>query len=122
MAQVQTLPGLGQDIATISPSLTNVELSILARSNVQTTQNGLSTGACTAVTVVFARGTTEPRNVGGLAGPTFFAALTNVFGTGVVLVQGVGYQASVAGFLAGGDATGAQTINPSLGCIYNARG
>ncbi|PMD18217.1 carbohydrate esterase family 5 protein [Hyaloscypha hepaticicola] len=72
-----------------------------------TTENGLTAGTgCKAITVVFARGTTEQGNVGTLTGPQFFAALANVVGTNNIAVQGVDYPASVQGFLAGGDANG----------------
>lgn len=69
-----------------------------------TTQNGLD-GACAGTTVIFARGTTEGGNVGSLAGPPFFNALSDMV-NGDLAVQGVEYPANVAGFLAGGDAEG----------------
>ncbi|KAJ5054019.1 uncharacterized protein L3040_000305 [Drepanopeziza brunnea f. sp. 'multigermtubi'] len=63
--------------------------------------------SCTAHTVIFARGTAEPGNVGILVGPPFFAALEARLGPGQFSVQGVNtYPASVEGFLAGGDARG----------------
>ena len=51
------------------------------------TSNQLS--LCRPVTVIFARGTTEPGNVGLLAGPPFFDALDTVLGADNVGVQGV---------------------------------
>jgi len=74
------------------------------------TQNGLENGGCKAVTVVFARGTTEGGNVGRVAGPPFFQALSKQVGAGNLAVQGVDYPANVAGFLAGGDAAGSRTM------------
>ncbi|KAM0815334.1 putative Cutinase [Seiridium cardinale] len=73
-----------------------------------TTQNGLS-GSCKGMTVIFARGTTEQGNVGSVAGPPFFQALSSMMG-GDIAVQGVDYPADIPGFLAGGDATGSKTM------------
>ena len=67
-------------------------------------------GPCRAVTVIFARGTTEPGNVGSLAGPPFFTALNAVLGASNVAVQGVAYPADIPGYLAGGSAAGASTL------------
>lgn len=75
------------------------------------TENDLTDGsACKAVTVIFARGTTESGNVGTLAGPPFFAALATDIGASNLAVQGVDYAADIAGFLEGGDPTGSQTM------------
>lgn len=67
-----------------------------------TTQNGLTAGTgCKAMTVIFARGTTEQGNVGTLSGPPFFASLATLVGMENLAVQGVEYPANVQGFLAG---------------------
>ncbi|PQE08170.1 cutinase protein [Rutstroemia sp. NJR-2017a BVV2] len=63
-------------------------------------------GACTAMTVIFARGTTEPGTLGTLTGPPFIAALSAAVGASQMSVQGVPYPADVPGFLAGGDKGG----------------
>ena len=55
------------------------------------TQNDLVGGICKTVTVIFARGTLESGNVGSLAGPPFFDAPDNDFGTSNVALQGVDY-------------------------------
>lgn len=73
-----------------------------------TTQNGLQ-GDCKGMTVIFARGTTEAGNVGSIAGPPFFQALSSKVG-GDLAVQGVEYPADIPGFLAGGDANGSKTM------------
>ncbi|KAH8589771.1 cutinase-domain-containing protein [Bisporella sp. PMI_857] len=104
------LPGIGGTVDAISGALTTFEAGLATAGNVQTTQNGLASGACTAMTVIFARGTTEPGNVGVLTGPPFFDALTAMLGADAVTVQGVDYPADVEGFLRGGDATGSQTL------------
>lgn len=50
-------------------------------------------------------------NVGVLTGPPFFAAIAAYMnGTNQLAIQGVDYDASVEGFLAGGSATGAATM------------
>ena len=74
------------------------------------TENDLVDGVCKALTVIFARGTTESGNVGTLAGPPFFEALYADIGSVDVALQGVDYPASIAGFLEGGDPTGATTM------------
>ncbi|KAJ5414218.1 hypothetical protein N7509_000845 [Penicillium cosmopolitanum] len=64
-------------------------------------------GTCKEYTVVFARGTAEPGNVGVLVGPPLFDALLDTFGDSAIAIQGVNnYAASVQGYLAGGDAAG----------------
>lgn len=57
--------------------------------------------ACGDVTVVFARGTCDPGNVGVLVGPFFFNSLQNALGSTSLGVQGFDYPASVQGFLSG---------------------
>ncbi|KAF2640467.1 cutinase [Massarina eburnea CBS 473.64] len=71
-----------------------------------TTENGLSTDACKAVTIIYARGTNEAGNVGEVAGPPWFTVLRSSLTTAKVTVQGVDYSATIAGYLGGGDATG----------------
>lgn len=73
------------------------------------TQNGLD-GECKAVTIIFARGTTESGNVGTLVGPPFFQAVAEKIGADSLAVQGVEYPADIAGFLAGGDADGSELM------------
>ena len=46
---------------------------------------------CAAVTIIFARGTLEPGNIGLLAGPPFFDILSAELGGGNLGVQGVPY-------------------------------
>lgn len=76
----------------------------------KTTYNELS-GSCKAYTVLFARGTTEPGNVGILAGPPFFEALRDRVGKANLAVQGVnGYDADVEGYLNGGDKGGSTAM------------
>ncbi|OJD40262.1 cutinase [Diplodia corticola] len=68
-----------------------------------------SPSSCAPITVIFARGTTETGDLGAVVGPPLQAALEAKL-PGKVAVQGVpapAYPADVAGYLAGGSATGA---------------
>lgn len=66
---------------------------------------------CKAFTLIFARGTTENGNIGDIVGPPFVAALNSMLGSSQVAVQGVNnYPADIAGFEAGGSATGSQNM------------
>lgn len=78
------------------------------RSSLSDTRNELE--ECKPVTVIFARGTIEPGNVGALAGPPFFNALGLALGDENIGVQGVNYAATILGYLEGGDAKGAETL------------
>jgi cutinase len=95
-----------------------------------TTEDGLTTDACKALILIFARGTNEEGNVGEIAGPPWFTALRASLGTEKVTVQGVAYAANVAGsvvpfvvfrlkwlmltnlrrYLIGGDPAGSKTM------------
>jgi cutinase len=104
LAEAANLPGIGTAITDISGALTTFEAGAAAALDVQTTQNELTAGAgCKDMTVIFARGTTEPGNVGLFTDPPFFDALTSMLGANSLAIQGVDYSASVEGFLEGGD-------------------
>ena len=75
-----------------------------------TSANDLKSGDCAPVTVIFARGTTEPGNIGTIVGPPLERAMQAALGNGNVAFQGVDYPANVAGFLGGGDPNGAKTM------------
>lgn len=70
--------------------------------------------ACTDVTVVFARGTTELPPIGAIVGPPFQAALQAALGGRTLTFQGVNYAADVIGFLEGGDPAGAATMTADI--------
>lgn len=100
------LPAIDGTISSVVGILTDFEKLLVAVTGEQDTYNGLG-GACTEYTLIFARGTTEPGNVGILAGPPLITAITDLIGTSKLTVQGVNkYSASVSGYLAGGDAVG----------------
>lgn len=73
------------------------------------TQNGFS-GECKLLIVIFARGTTEPGNVGTTVGPSFFQAIAEQIGGDSLAAQGVDYPANVLGFLEGGDPDGSELM------------
>jgi cutinase len=79
-------------LATLTPFCQVLATPIIQRQlGTSDTENDLTDGsACKAVTVIFARGTTESGNVGSLAGPPFFSALATDIGASNLAVQGVG--------------------------------
>ena len=82
------------------------------------TENDVTNDApCKDLTVIFARGTSEPGNVGSVAGPPFFQALQSAVGADKVALQGVDYSASLSGALEGGDPTGSSTMASLVGQV-----
>ena len=86
------------------------------------TQNDVTNGSgCKAMTVLFARGTTEIGNMGTVAGPPFVSSLGKMMGGAQNLaVQGIAYPADVPGFLAGGDAGGSKLMAKMVGQVMTA--
>lgn len=72
------------------------------------TYNQLTDGSgCRDISIIYARGTGMPGNVGSVEGPAWFNGLASrLGGTSRLAIQGVNYPATVSGFLAGGDAGG----------------
>ncbi|CAG7996436.1 unnamed protein product [Penicillium salamii] len=100
------LPVVSESLNQGTTIITNLSKLLGTLTGAQDTYNEAG-GACKEWTVVFARGTSEPGNVGILVGPPLFDALLDQFGESAVAIQGVNnYAASVQGYLAGGDATG----------------
>jgi len=116
---LDNLPAVGGTIQSLVGVLTDFEALVALLTGEQTTYNDL-TGSCKEYTVVFARGTTEPGNVGILVGPPFFDALRTQFGSANVAVQGVNdYSASIAGYLEGGDPVGSQEMADQIQQAYS---
>ena len=100
------IPAIDGTITAVVGILTTFENLLALLTGEQTTYNELG-GTCKTYTVIFARGTTEPGNVGILTGPPLFDALRDVVGKSALTIQGVNdYTASIAGYLAGGDSAG----------------
>ncbi|KAH7348496.1 cutinase [Rhexocercosporidium sp. MPI-PUGE-AT-0058] len=94
-------------VTSLSNTLTVFEQGLGSLLAVDTTS---SETTCAPMMVIFARGTTEPGNVGLVTGPPFFDALEAMMGADAVGVQGVEYSASITGFLQGGDAAGSAAM------------
>ena len=62
LAGLGMLPIIGQSITAVSDVLTTAESTLATVLNVDTTEN--EAAGCKDMTVIFARGTTEPGNVG----------------------------------------------------------
>lgn len=73
-------------------------------------QNDIIDATCKPVTLLFAKGTTEDGSMGALVGPPLAQALGLAIGADNLAVQGVDYDASVEGFLTGGDPRGSKTM------------
>lgn len=107
LTQVGKLPIINKELKVIGDLLTTVEAALAKALAVDTTE---SENGCTAMTVIFARGTTEPGNVGLVTGPPFFDAIEQILGAKAVTIQGVNYGATIEGFLEGGEPDGGQMM------------
>lgn len=115
---LEYLPAVDGTIESVTGILTVFEQLLSTLTGEQDTYNDLS-GACKEYTVIFARGTTEPGNVGILVGPPFFDALRDKLGSANVAVQGVNnYNADINGYLAGGDAGGSKSMASEIEQAY----
>jgi cutinase len=104
---LEYLPAIDGTITAVAGILTAFEELLADLTGEQTTYNELGNQACTTYTIIFARGTTEPGNVGVLVGPPFFDALEGLVGSSALTIQGVNdYSASIQGYLEGGDPVG----------------
>ncbi|TVY26156.1 Cutinase [Lachnellula hyalina] len=117
---LEYLPAVDGTLDSVLSILTNFELFLATLTGEQTTYNELG-GTCTEYTVIFARGTTEPGNVGVLVGPPFFDALTTTLGASALTIQGVNdYDADIAGYEAGGDAGGSAEMAKQISAAMAA--
>ncbi|KAH7401750.1 cutinase precursor [Phaeosphaeria sp. MPI-PUGE-AT-0046c] len=90
----------------------------LAALNSQNQNDVTGGGGCKAMTVLFARGTTEGGNMGTVAGPPFVSAIGDMMGGAAnVAVQGIEYPANIPGFLAGGDRGGSALMAKMVGQV-----
>ncbi|KUJ23206.1 carbohydrate esterase family 5 protein, partial [Mollisia scopiformis] len=117
---LDNIPDISGDISDVVGVLTDFEALLADLTGEQTTYNELGSSACAEYTVIFARGTTEPGNVGILVGPPFFEALESAVGSGNLVIQGVNdYSASIAGYIEGGDPTGSAEMATQIESAYS---
>ncbi|KAI5851614.1 cutinase-domain-containing protein [Morchella snyderi] len=96
-----------------APSDINTDPKALVKSPVYqvykdvSTRNDLIDGECNDIIVIWARGSSEPGNVGITLGPPFFDAIEEAE-PGRTIVQGVNYPAEDSGYFMGGSRTGAE--------------
>ncbi|PVI02981.1 carbohydrate esterase family 5 protein [Periconia macrospinosa] len=96
---ISTLPEGSAALDAVGKGLTPLQQSLADKVGIVTTRNDQAKNAsCADVTVVFARGTTEPGNIGLVTGPPFFEALKKQLGNKSLALQGVEYPATFAGF------------------------
>ncbi|KAH7119579.1 cutinase [Dendryphion nanum] len=96
---VSTLPAGARALDAVGKVLTPLQQRLADAVNIETTRDDMMQSiSCTDVTVIFARGTTEPGNIGLVTGPPFIDALKEQLGSKSLAVQGVKYPATFAGF------------------------
>lgn len=81
--------------------LSLLALLSVATAQIRSTASDVENGVCKPVTLIFARGTTEPGNLGTVVGPPLANALISLLGAEQVAVQGANYPADVAGAISG---------------------
>lgn len=107
-AVLGSLP-IGSTVNDLQSTLTSTEQDIADKLDVNVTQN--AGAACADVTILFARGTDDPGNVGLMTGPAFFDAVKGQLKDKSLAVQGTNnYGANIDGFLKGGDKNGSQQL------------
>ncbi|GJC83077.1 cutinase [Colletotrichum liriopes] len=96
---ISNLPAGAAALDSAGKILTPLQQGLADSVGIDTVRDDLARKpACTDITVVFARGTTEPGNIGLLTGPPFFDALQEQLGSKSLAFQGVEYPATFAGF------------------------
>lgn len=99
-------PHIDGTVAAVADILTDFETLLVDVTGEKVTYNELG-GPCTEYTLIFARGTTEPGNMGIFVGPPLITAITDLIGNEKLTSQGVNnYSASFDAYLAGGDPNG----------------
>ncbi|KAH8702379.1 putative cutinase [Talaromyces proteolyticus] len=115
------LPDINEGINDASSVITALDSLLAGLIHAKTTENELGSGSCAEYTLIFARGTSEPGNMGVLVGPPLVWALQDIVGTSGLTIQGVNdYSASVAGYLAGGDADGSSNMASLISQAYSS--
>ncbi|KAL9614971.1 MAG: hypothetical protein Q9167_000613 [Letrouitia subvulpina] len=115
MRYILSLPLLALAAPAIAVPAQELEARQFGGGSSSSTRNDVKNNApCKPLTVIFARGTSEPGNVGSVAGPPFFNALNSAL-PNQVNVQGVDYAATWNGAFSGGDAAGSRTMASLVG-------
>lgn len=108
---LQNAPALNDTINDAVQVITDLTATLADLVGETTTENQLGSGPCAEYTLIFARGTSEPGNMGALVGPPLVWALQDDVGTDGLTIQGVNeYAASVEGYLEGGDPSGSANM------------
>lgn len=98
-------------LASSNPSELQRRITDLTATTQNDVVNNSSPPVCRALTIIFARGTGAPGNVGDVLGPALFTEISRIVGgLSAFAVQGVTYSANILGFLAGGDNPGTTTL------------
>lgn len=115
-AVLEHVPAINGTINAVVGILTDFETLVAGITKAQTTYNEVDDSKpCTEYTLIFARGTTEPGNVGILVGPPLINALIEKVGSDALTVQGVNnYPATIGGYTAGGDPQGSEEMYVNL--------
>lgn len=119
LAWITSLFPVGVAIDVASTVIEAADQALANLLGYMTTYNDLTKGQCGDVTLIFARGTAEPGNVGALVGPEFYAALQMALGSSSLVFQGVNdYDATVTEYFQGGSKTAAANmlVPFHLGC------
>lgn len=103
---IDTFAGLDATVRDVCGALTYGEKALATVFGINPTSHR---SGCSDVTLIFARGTCDPGNMGVLVGPPFVAALQSALGGRSLGVQGVDYPASVDGYL-NADSSAGQTM------------
>lgn len=110
---------LALTLTTVTSAFPFLPLTARVTNLDSTTQSDLLNGTpCKPLTIIFARGTSSPGNVGESTGPPFFKAVAAIFGINNIAVQGVDYSANIFGFLGGGDSQGSATMKSLIDRAY----
>jgi cutinase len=106
-------------ISEVPSGLSLEDYALTKRQYSSSSYNQLTDGtACRAISLIYARGTSQQGNVGDAAAVGPLAS--RVGGTSKLAIQGVTYSASVSGFLAGGDAAGSTTMTNLISSVSEA--
>lgn len=96
---MSSLPAGERALDAVAKILTPLQQLMANSAEIDTSADDMTGNTpCADITVIFARGTTEPGNVGLVTGPPFFDAIKEQLSGKTLAVQGVNYPASFAGF------------------------